>query len=144
MKPAFDRRSWQPYMYPNDITKEEILDNHWSILCSFGISTKDEELDLPSLLTCFRDNTIFVMKERQVFSNIRVGKDWCRPSFVILICTSDVLGTLEEGDLVEFPRGIFSHWGVYVGMYQCPLSSCIILLAFLFSHFIRIQFRIGL
>ena len=26
-----------------------------------------------------------------------------------------VLGTLEEGDLVEFPRGIFSHWGVYVG-----------------------------
>jgi hypothetical protein len=30
-------------------TKEEILDNHRSVLCSFGISTKDEELDLPSL-----------------------------------------------------------------------------------------------
>ena len=29
--------------------EEEILDNHRSILCSFGISTKDEELDLPSL-----------------------------------------------------------------------------------------------
>ena len=29
--------------------KEEILDNHRSVLCSFGISTKDEELDLPSL-----------------------------------------------------------------------------------------------
>jgi hypothetical protein len=29
--------------------KEEILDDHSSILCSFGISTKDEELDLPSL-----------------------------------------------------------------------------------------------
>ena len=29
--------------------EEEILDNHWSILCSFGISTKYEELDLPSL-----------------------------------------------------------------------------------------------
>lgn len=27
-----------------------------------------------------------------------------------------VLGTLEEGDLVEFPRSLFfSHWGVYVG-----------------------------
>jgi hypothetical protein len=28
--------------------KEEILDNHRRDLCSFGISTKDEELDLPS------------------------------------------------------------------------------------------------
>ena len=27
-------------------TKEEILDNHRSVLCSFGISTKDEELDI--------------------------------------------------------------------------------------------------
>jgi hypothetical protein len=31
------------------LTKEEILDNHMSVLCSFGISTKDEDLDLPSL-----------------------------------------------------------------------------------------------
>ena len=31
------------------LTKEEILDNHRSALCSFGISTKDEKLDLPSL-----------------------------------------------------------------------------------------------
>jgi hypothetical protein len=31
------------------VTKEEILDNHRSVLCSFGISTKDGELDLPSL-----------------------------------------------------------------------------------------------
>ena len=31
------------------LTKEEILDNHRFVLCSFGISTKDEELDLPSL-----------------------------------------------------------------------------------------------
>ena len=31
------------------LTKEEILDNHRSVLCSFGVSTKDEELDLPSL-----------------------------------------------------------------------------------------------
>ena len=30
-------------------TKEEILDNHGSVLCSFGISNKDEELGLPSL-----------------------------------------------------------------------------------------------
>jgi hypothetical protein len=28
------------------LTKEEILDNHRSVLCSLGISTKDGELDL--------------------------------------------------------------------------------------------------
>ena len=54
-----------------------------------------------------------------------------------------VLKTLEEGDLVEFDRRFINHWGVYVGMDQFPLSSCIILLAFLFSHFIRIQFSIN-
>ena len=31
------------------LTKEEIVDNRKSVLCSIGISTKDEELDLPSL-----------------------------------------------------------------------------------------------
>ena len=30
------------------LMEEEILDNHRSVLCSFGIPTKDEELDLPS------------------------------------------------------------------------------------------------
>ena len=31
------------------LTKEETLDNHRSVICSFVISIKDEELDLPSL-----------------------------------------------------------------------------------------------
>ena len=34
---------------PTTLTKEKILDNHRSVVCSFAISTKDEELDLPSL-----------------------------------------------------------------------------------------------
>jgi hypothetical protein len=38
-----------PTYTPTTLTKEEILDNHRSVLCVFGISTKDEELDLPSL-----------------------------------------------------------------------------------------------
>ena len=38
-----------PIYTPVTPTKEEILDTHRSVLCSFGISTKDEELDLPSL-----------------------------------------------------------------------------------------------
>jgi hypothetical protein len=38
-----------PTYTPTTHTKEEILDNHRSVLCSFRISIKDEELDLPSL-----------------------------------------------------------------------------------------------
>jgi hypothetical protein len=38
-----------PTYTPTTLTKEEILDNHRSVLYSFGISTKDDELDLPSL-----------------------------------------------------------------------------------------------
>jgi hypothetical protein len=44
------------------LMKEEILDNHKSVLWSFRISTKDKELR--------RDNNIFVMEEKQVFINI--------------------------------------------------------------------------
>lgn len=32
------------------LAKEKIIDNHRSVLCLFGISTKNEELNLPSLL----------------------------------------------------------------------------------------------
>ena len=59
-----------------------------------------------------------------------------------------VLATLEEGDLVEFPRGLISHWGVYVDMYQlftnvlCPAAKYLYSWYF-FSHFIRIQFLIN-
>jgi len=36
-------------IYLLSVTQKEILEYHGSVLCSFGISTKDEELDLPSL-----------------------------------------------------------------------------------------------
>ena len=38
-----------PTFTSTTLTKEENLDNHMFVLCSFGISTKDEDLDLPSL-----------------------------------------------------------------------------------------------
>jgi hypothetical protein len=38
-----------PTYTPTTLTKEEILDNHRSVLYYFGISTVDEELDLPAL-----------------------------------------------------------------------------------------------
>jgi hypothetical protein len=34
-----------PTYTPTTLAKEEIPDNQRSVLCSFGISTKDEELD---------------------------------------------------------------------------------------------------
>ena len=38
-----------PRYSPTTLTNYVILDNHRSVLWSFGIATKDEELDLPSL-----------------------------------------------------------------------------------------------
>ena len=35
---------------PMTLTNKEILDNHRSVWCSFGLSAKDEKLDLTSLL----------------------------------------------------------------------------------------------
>lgn len=38
------------HLIPEKTYKEEIMDNHMSVLRSFGISTEDEELNLPNLL----------------------------------------------------------------------------------------------
>jgi hypothetical protein len=38
-----------PTYTPTTLTEVEILDKHMSVLCSFVISTTDEELDLPLL-----------------------------------------------------------------------------------------------
>jgi hypothetical protein len=46
---GIDNSLGNPPYTPTTLTKEEILDNHRSVLRSFGISTKDEELDLSSL-----------------------------------------------------------------------------------------------
>ena len=40
---------FNPTYTPTTLTKEAILDNHGSLLYFFGIKTKDEQLDLPSL-----------------------------------------------------------------------------------------------
>jgi hypothetical protein len=47
--PLFITFQDNPTYTPTTLTKEEILDNHGPVLCSFGVSTKDDELDLPSL-----------------------------------------------------------------------------------------------
>jgi hypothetical protein len=47
---------------PTTLTKEEILDNHMSVLCSFGISTKDEELE--STITLLRKAVIGIVVQQ--------------------------------------------------------------------------------
>ena len=47
---GIDNLPGNPTYTPTKHTKEEILDNHRSVLYSFGISTKDEELHRRSLL----------------------------------------------------------------------------------------------
>ena len=45
----------------------------------------------------------------------------------VLAHNASLLNDLEEGDLVEFPRGAYSHWATYIGImilsnyckYQC-------------------------
>jgi hypothetical protein len=46
---GIDNSLGNPTYTPTTPTKEEILDNNRSVLCSSGISTIYEELDLPSL-----------------------------------------------------------------------------------------------
>jgi hypothetical protein len=46
---GIDNSLGNPTYTPTTLTKEEIMERHRSVLCSFGISTNDEELDLPSL-----------------------------------------------------------------------------------------------
>ena len=46
---GIDNSLGNPTYTPTTLTKEEIMEKHRSVLCSFGISTNDEELDLPSL-----------------------------------------------------------------------------------------------
>ena len=46
---AIDNSLGNPTYTPMTLTKEEILGNHRSVLWSFENSTKDEEMNLPSL-----------------------------------------------------------------------------------------------
>ena len=46
---GIDNTLGNPTYTPTTLSKEEILENHKSVLSSFGISVKDEDLELPSL-----------------------------------------------------------------------------------------------
>ena len=45
-----DNRNASSTYQRTNLTKSEILINHRSVLSSFGVNTKDDDIDLPSLL----------------------------------------------------------------------------------------------
>ena len=54
---------------PTTLTKEKILDNHRSDVCSFGISIKDEELDRQTL---YWIHTLYTCSYKQRYIDISV------------------------------------------------------------------------
>jgi hypothetical protein len=73
----YPNRSFE--FFPTTLTKEEILENPRSVLCSIGISTKDEELDLPSLYWIPKSHKC-PFKQRyfaSVSGNFLVESEWC-------------------------------------------------------------------
>jgi hypothetical protein len=57
---GIDNSLRNPTYIPTTITKEEILEKHRSVECSFGISTKHEEVDLPSFYWISKLRNIFL------------------------------------------------------------------------------------
>jgi hypothetical protein len=99
------------------------------------------------------DNNIFVMKERQVFSNIWVFKDWCRASayrptefFLILICMSDLTlltsWSIEINNFVclrEDPLFLLSVW---IFKFEMNWWYSFLLILFLDKRFLLIMFTV--
>jgi len=75
---------------PTTLTKEEILDNQRSVLCLFGISTKDDELDLP-LLYWIPKLYKCPFKQRYVAGSTRYST---KPLSILLTC---ILSAVKTG-----------------------------------------------
>jgi hypothetical protein len=115
--------------------KEEILDNHRSILCSFGISTKDEELDLPSLYWIPKLHER-PFKQRYIAGSAKFST---KPLSKLLTC---ILSAFKTGlqSYTSYPRGGVNHMWIlknskdlleYIQYWS--LSSCNIINTFDFS-----------
>ena len=64
---GIDNSLGNPTYTTTTFTKEELLDNHRSVLCFFGISTKDEEQDLPSLYWIPKLHKCLIVAPRNLF-----------------------------------------------------------------------------
>jgi hypothetical protein len=85
-------------------TKEKILDHHRSVFCSFGISTKDEELDLPSLYWIPKLHTC-PFRQRYTAGSAKCSM---KPLFKVLTC---ILSAVKTG-LQSYCDTSYSRGGV--------------------------------
>ena len=101
---GIDNSLGNPTYTPTTLTKEEILDNHRSVLCFFGISTKDEELDLPSLYWIPKLHK-YPFKQRYI---ARSAKCFTEPLSKLLTC---ILSAVKTG-LQSYCDTSYSRGGV--------------------------------
>ena len=93
---------------PTTLSKEEILDNHKTVLLSFDINTKEEEADLPSLYWIPKLHKC-PYKERYI-----AGSSKCSTKPLSKVLTS-ILTALKEGiqnycDKVYSTSGVNQMW----------------------------------
>jgi hypothetical protein len=126
-----------PTYTPMTLMKEEILDNHRSVVCSFGISTKDEELDLPSLY-CKSKLQKCPFKQRYIAGSAKCST---KPLSKLLTCILSAINTeLQSYCDTSYSRGGVNQMWILKNSKDLleyiqyrPLSSCNSINTFYFS-----------
>jgi hypothetical protein len=101
---GIDNSLGNPTYTSTTLTKEEILHNQRSVLCSIGISTKDEELDLPSLYLIPKLHKC-PFKQRYIAGSAKCSK---KPLSKLLTC---ILSAVKTG-LQSYCDTSYSRGGV--------------------------------
>ena len=87
-----------------NLSKSEILLNHRSVLSSFGVNTKDDDIDLPSLYW------IPKLHKDPYKQRFIAGSSSCSTKPMSKLLTS-ILTTVKEG-LKKYCNSIYSHCGI--------------------------------
>ena len=87
-----------------NLSKSEILINHRSVLSSFGVNTKDDDIDLPSLYW------IPKLHKDPYKQRFIAGSSSCSTKPLSKLLTS-ILTTVKEG-LKKYCNSIYSHSGI--------------------------------
>ena len=87
---GIDNSLGNPTYILTTVTKEDIMNNHRSILCSPGISTKCEELDMPSLYWISKLHK-YLFKQRYIAGSAKCST---KPLSKLLTC---ILSAVKTG-----------------------------------------------
>ena len=99
-----DNRNASSTYQRTNLTKSEILINHRSVLSSFGVNTKDDDIDLPSLYW------IPKLHKDPYKQRFIAGSSSCSPKPLSKLLTS-ILTAAKEG-LKKYSDVIYSHSGI--------------------------------